>query len=201
MKSLEMIIQGYHNFHKNFQAGNDHGLNDLSDSQQPKIMVITCCDSRVKLETLFGVNPGDLFIVRNVANVVPPRENDDGRHGVSAALEFAVRGLGVKHIIVMGHSNCGGIKALRSGKSGFDYVDSWMSHIREANDRIESLGADVDVQQEVEYENVRLGLERLRSFPWIAEAIQAGALDIHGWHFNIKNGSVSKVTADGSQPL
>lgn len=163
--------------------------------QNPKALAIACSDSRVDPTLMFDQEPGDLFIVRNVANVVPPYEPGLGYHGTSAALEFAIKGLEVSDIIVMGHAQCGGIKELMRMADGKEpigeFIGPWMSIAEPAvqlaqEDNDGSMDRAVRTEQAV----VRLSLQNLATFPWIAERIVNGSLALHGFYFDISNGFV-----------
>lgn len=156
-------------------------------------MVIACSDSRVDPTQIFDASPGEMFVVRNVANLVPPFELGGGRHGVSAALEFAVTQLEVPEVIVLGHGSCGGIAAslsrrfegARPGEGGF--IAHWVDLLDEARDRIVAEHGD-HAHMLMEYEAVRVSLANLRTFPCIAEREAAGELRLHGAHFAIADG-------------
>jgi carbonic anhydrase len=154
-------------------------------------MVIGCCDSRVDPGMIFDTSPGQVFVLRNVANLVPPYEPDSGHHGASAAIEFAVTGLQVRHIVVLGHGACGGIAAcLRGGDIGVpgpSFVDKWVSIVAEAREAVLQSGSD-DPQRALELEAVRVSLRNLRSFPWVRDREEQGHLKLHGAYFAIAEG-------------
>jgi carbonic anhydrase len=154
-------------------------------------MIIGCCDSRVDPATIFDTSPGQAFILRNVANLVPPFEQGGGLHGVSAALEFAVTKLGVKHIVVMGHGACGGISAALAGHGEPDriFIDKWIGLLDEARDKVLA-AAPEDPQHALELEGVKVSLGNLRSFPFVAEREAAGTLKLHGCWFAIAEGAL-----------
>ena len=168
--------------------------------QSPDVMLIACSDSRVDPALLLDSEPGELFIARNVANLVPPYGPDDGLHGTSAALEFAVRDLKVSHIVVLGHSACGGIGALRAARSGTpnirEFIAPWMEIASEAC----PCGADgsVPAQNDVEQDSIRISLRNLATFPWIAERIAAGDLKLHGWWVDLEQGHLCAVDPDSA---
>ncbi len=161
-------------------------------------MVIACSDSRVDPAQIFDVKPGEMFVVRNVANLAPPFETTPGRHGVSAALEFAVTQLQVEEIVVLGHGSCGGCAAALSGQ--FDSADhgsghfiaEWVELLTEARDGVRLRHPDLgpDAFEEMELEAVRVSLANLRTFPWIAARENAGKLTLHGAHFAIAKGQL-----------
>lgn len=163
--------------------------------QDPKALVVACSDSRVDPTLMFDQEPGDLFIVRNVANVVPPYDPGPGYHGTSAALEFAIKGLEVSDIIVMGHAQCGGINALMGmadGKAPIgEFIGPWMS-IAEPAVHLAQRDSEGSADRAVRTEQavVRLSLQNLATFPWVTERILNGSLALHGFYFDISNGFV-----------
>jgi carbonic anhydrase len=156
-------------------------------------MVISCCDSRVDPATIFDTVPGQVFALRNVANLVPPFETGGGLHGASAAIEFGVLGLSVKHIVVVGHGQCGGIKAALSGpnmgQEGHIFIDDWMGIVQQARDEVVASGQD-NPQQALEWEAIKVSLANLRTFPFIAEREARGEIKLHGAWFAIAEGSL-----------
>lgn len=160
------------------------------DGQRPRTMVIACSDSRVDPQTVFGAAPGELFVVRNVAGLVPPYQPDSGYHGTSAALEFGVRVLGVERIAVLGHAMCGGVAAMVEGAPGTarDFVEPWMRIAEPALAAVPRQLARSDLLHACECEVVRLSLANLAGYPWIADAIEAGGLNLRGYRFDIRTG-------------
>jgi len=189
---IDKLIEGFRDFRRAyFEAEPETFQSLVREGQKPRLLVIACSDSRVDPANLFGTQPGDLFVVRNVANLVPPYEPDSHYHGTSAAIEFAVRDLGVAHIVVLGHSSCGGIAALReSGAAGRDFIGPWISLAAEA-------GCGAHDACEHEQESIRRSIANLRSFPWIAEREAAGNLALHGWWFELAEGALWALGADG----
>ncbi len=163
--------------------------------QRPQTMVIACSDSRVDPATVFDAGPGELFVVRNVAGLVPPYTPDSGYHGTSAALEFAVRVLKVCRIVVLGHAQCGGIRAMVEGapEEARDFVRSWMALAAVELGPMPAPPASEDVLYHYETEVVRLSLKNLRTFPWIAEAERAGQLELSGMRFAIHTGVLLRL--------
>jgi carbonic anhydrase len=164
--------------------------------QRPDVMLIGCCDSRVAPEVIFDSHPGEIFVVRNVANLVPPYNPSGLTHGVSAALEFAVQILKVGHIVVMGHSHCGGIRAFvehRDRPNKGDFIDNWMSLIAPAADAIGARGAvgDADYLGRLERASVVATLGNLLTFPDIRGRVDAGDLKLLGAYFDIGNGDLA----------
>jgi carbonic anhydrase len=145
---------------------------------------------------VFDCDPGDLFVIRNVANLVPPLEGHSGHHGTTAAIEYGVRTLGVKHIVVLGHAHCGGIDSLvKTGGVGTpgSYIDDWMSLVESARAAViaEFPHASIDEQERAcEQRAILVSLENLRTFPWIRERVEMGALMLHGWYFDIEHGQL-----------
>ena len=159
-------------------------------------MVIACCDSRVDPATVFDTVPGQAFVLRNVANLVPPYEVGGGYHGASAAIEFGVTGLGVRHVVVMGHGACGGIKAALAGAEDRDddsFVSRWISILADRRDRVLGDDAIIDKQLGLELEAIRESLVNLRSFPFVQEREAAGSLSLHGCHFSIADGQLQML--------
>lgn len=160
--------------------------------QAPSIMVIGCVDSRVSPEVIFDAAPGEILVARNVANLVPRYDPSGGQHGASAALEFAVKALQVKHIVVLGHAYCGGIKAFASDSaplSESDFIGKWMSQIAPAADAIQTPKADWDAYlHQLEFASVELSLRNLMTFPFVQAAVEKGELALHGAFFGVDSG-------------
>ncbi len=193
MPEFITLVEGYKRFrdyeYPNLKARFD-ALADLG--QAPPVMIISCCDSRVDPATVFDTVPGQVFALRNVANLVPPFDSGGGLHGASAAIEFGVLGLRVRHIVVLGHAQCGGIKAALAGPDPATkrtFVDDWMSIINQAREDIVSQSCD-DPQQELEHEAIRVSLRNLRSFPFIAKLEAANMIKLHGAYFAISDGAL-----------
>ncbi|HXX04037.1 MAG TPA: carbonic anhydrase, partial [Xanthobacteraceae bacterium] len=164
--------------------------------QSPEVMVIGCCDSRVSPEVIFDARPGELFVVRNVANIVPPYRPDGEAHGVSAALEFGVAALKVKHIVVLGHARCGGVKAFAEDAeplSPGDFIGKWMRLMAPAADKAGPRGALSwpDYLTRLEQANVANSLDNLLTFPRLHELIDRGEVAIHGAYFGVASGELS----------
>ncbi len=192
-KTLEKFLAGYRQFRDTYFEDNKNFIHELMNKgQAPKALMIACSDSRIDPSLKFGVDPGDMFIVRNVANLVPPFEPDSNAHGTSAALEFAVRGLEVQHVIVMGHARCGGIKALMTQPQAGDFVAAWMKIAMPARERAVKMSDVPDVAQRCcEHEAVKESLKNLLTFPWVKDAVNAGKLQTHGWYFDLETGTLS----------
>ncbi len=197
MKGFGNLLEGYYRFRDSKVATERQRWADLAEGQSPRAIVIACCDSRADPAMIFDADPGEIFVVRNVANLVPPYESNGGRHGVSAALEFAVTQLKVPEIVVMGHERCGGIMAALTGcfhgaapgEGGF--VHRWMEQVDERAAAIaEEHGTGEDAARLLEEEGIRQSLANLRTFPFVAERETAGDLAILGCHFSIRDGQL-----------
>lgn len=169
--------------------------------QRPETLVIACSDSRVDPQMIFDAGPGEMFIVRNVANLVPPYRPDANYHGTSAALEFAVRVLKVKNVVVMGHAQCGGIHALLEGAppGARDFVAEWMTIAEPARRQTEESGLPAEERQRFcEQCCVKLSLGNLGSFPWVRERVESGDLKLHGAYFGVATGRLEILQDDGA---
>ncbi|MGA7386057.1 MAG: carbonic anhydrase [Methylocella sp.] len=196
----ERLVSGYEAFLSGrFTRDQDRFRHLAEAGQKPRIMLIGCCDSRVSPEFIFDAEPGELLIVRNVANLVPPYAPGMDLHGTSAALEFGVMGLGVEHIVVMGHAGCGGVRAFARGEadagheplSPGDFLGKWISLIHPAAARIAPACPPRDEYIErLALASIVQGLANLRSFPWIAGREQQGKLGLHGAYFGISTGTL-----------
>jgi carbonic anhydrase len=193
------LVDGYRRFREKGWARERERWAELAEGQSPKMMVIACSDSRVDPSQIFDVRPGEIFVVRNVANLVPPYETTGGRHGVSAALEFAVTQLQVDEVIVMGHGFCGGCAAALTGQ--FDdaphgeghFIADWIELLEGAREKVRAgcgsaTGFDRAAFRAMELEGVRVSLSNLRSFPFVAEREDDGRLALHGAYFSIAEG-------------
>jgi carbonic anhydrase len=196
MKDFAALIEGYRRFRNSGWMEQHDRWAELAEGQSPRVMVIACSDSRVDPAQIFDARPGEMFVVRNVANLVPPFEPDSNYHGVSAALEFAVTQLEVSELVVMGHGFCGGCAAALTGQ--FDaaehgaghFIAHWIDMLSGARDRIRAAHPALDraAFQAMEQEGVRISLANLRTFPWIAAREQAGTLRLHGAIFAVSDG-------------
>ncbi len=185
------LVRRYHGWKATAYEENKAWFRRLADEgQRPRAMVISCCDSRVHATALFEADQGEFFIHRNIANLVPPHEPDDEHHGTSAAIEYAVCVLKVSHLIVMGHSHCGGVKGCadmcanesRDPDAGHSYVTRWLELLRPAWERVrEATCRDEEERlRKLEKEGVLISLENLMSFPFVREAVEAETLQLHG---------------------
>jgi carbonic anhydrase len=200
MPEFRALLDGYRRFRADAYQGQRLRWSDLAEGQAPPVMVIGCCDSRVDPGMIFDTAPGQAFVLRNVANLVPPCEAGGGLHGVSAAIEFAVRSLAVRHIVVLGHARCGGVAAalaLREPVPGQNrFIEDWVSILGPARDRVLLSGA-TDKQEALELEAIRVSLTNLRSFACVREREDAGELKLHGAYFSIAAGELRVLTDDG----
>ena len=181
--------------HRHFVPNADQYEELATYGQNPEVMVISCCDSRVDPETIFTAMPGELFVVRNVANLVPPYETGGKFHGVSTAIEFAVLNLRVKHIIIMGHSGCGGVKAALNQSAAIQteaqFISRWMSMLDDARLRIvaaHQMAPQAEQLKLLEMEGIKTSITNLRTFPFIKQAEDKGRLSLHGAYFEIASG-------------
>jgi carbonic anhydrase len=195
-KDIENLIQGYHEFRRHYFNGQNSEFEKLVRyGQKPKVLVIACSDSRVDPALVMNSQPGDLFVIRNVANLVPPYEDDLSYHGTSAALEFGICGLGIRHVILFGHTQCGGIQALleRSPETcqGKSFINKWMELAKPAHEAVlehhENLSFDEKTTLCGQYSLIN-SLQNLQTFPWITERVQQGTLFLHAWNFNMSEG-------------
>lgn len=197
MSSPNKLIEGFARFRGNHFATEDVVYRHLAKhGQTPKFLIVGCCDSRVDPALIFDCEPGDLFVIRNVANLVPPAEDRVGHHGTTAALEYGVGTLGVEHIVVLGHAHCGGIQNLMKtgGVANPDsFIDDWMSLAEPARASVvKDLPAASSEQQQRECEQraVLVSLSNLQTFPWITQRVADGKLKLHGWYFEIESGQL-----------
>ena len=196
---MQRLLDGYRRYRNSTAWSQQSSIfRDLAATgQSPKYMVVACCDSRVQPDVLFDVDPGEMFVVRNVANLVPPYAPDSDNHGTSAALEFAVRVLKVEHIVIMGHSLCGGIDALLRDPEGgrTDFIGPWMAIAATARMRAlaEKPHSHAEARSLCEHESIRVSLENLMTFPWVRERVEAGLLQLHGLLFDVETGDLEAL--------
>ena len=201
---ITKLTQGYRRFREDRWPSKKAEYEQLAKGQKPHTLIVACSDSRADPALIFDTAPGELFVVRNVANLVPPYEPDGKLHGVSAALEFGVNVLGVKQIVVMGHAGCGGVNAMLNGTPDNcrDFVEPW---VEQAAPYVRRFVADYpsdEAECVAEEAGVRLSLDNLRTFPWIAEKEAKGELSLVGLHFGIAQGILKKLTsAQRFEPL
>ncbi|MGI3166693.1 carbonic anhydrase [Pseudooceanicola sp. 200-1SW] len=196
-----LLVQRYHGWKATTFAENKSWYKRLADEgQRPKTMIISCCDSRVHVTSLFGADQGEFFIHRNIANLVPPYEPDGNQHGTSAAVEYAVTALKVAHLIVMGHSSCGGVAGCHAMCSGqapeldekSSFVGRWMDLLRPGYERIKDIEGEEAQRDALERQAVLISLENLMTFPFLRDRVETGDLSVHGlWH-DIGNGTLEQ---------
>ena len=194
MSLPKRLLDGYANFRKGRYASESERYLKLGEGQQkPTIMMIACCDSRAAPETIFDAGPGEMFVVRNVANLVPPYTPDGGHHATSAALEFAVLSLGVRHLVVMGHGRCGGIRAA-VGDAGplshTDFIGSWMRPIKDVARTVPHSDDAVLHERHIERASIEHSIANLRTFPWIRMKETRKELSLHGSWFDVSMGEL-----------
>ncbi|HEX2897189.1 MAG TPA: carbonic anhydrase [candidate division Zixibacteria bacterium] len=192
MQSVKKLGTGFTRFRKKYFGRNRSLFSELVKGQRPKTLVVSCSDSRVDPAIIFDCRPGELFIVRNVANLVPPYNPDGGVHGVSAALEFAIRNLKVENIVVLGHARCGGIQALLGRHSG-EFVSHWMATAESAKSTALEIskGKSKSIKQRnCEFEVLKLSYQNLLTFPWIKDKAQKKKLNLLAWYFDLEKGNL-----------
>jgi carbonic anhydrase len=197
----EPLTDRYRRFkHRHFDQNTDKYEELATYGQSPDVMIVSCCDSRVDPETIFSAMPGELFVMRNIGNLIPPFETGGTYHGVSAAIEFAVLNLRVKHLVIMGHSACGGIKAALDKEAAREtadhFITKWMSLLESA--RLKVLASHQgssrkDMVKALEQEGIKTSLTNLRTFPFLRELEDNGRLALHGAYFDIATGTLSAL--------
>ena len=186
---MEHLIEGYRRYRSDRWPRLRALHQQLARGQSPKVLVIACCDSRVDPATIFDADPGELFVIRNVANLAPPFEQGGGYHGTSAAIEFAVDALEVSSILVLGHAQCGGVaSALAAPDHPTTFLDHWVGLLGPAKERIAHVHGDK--QTALEYESIKVTLENLRSFPFVAARIADGRLALAGARYGVADGTL-----------
>ena len=201
----EHLIDGYRTFASQRLPTEQNRYRELSErGQSPTVLLIGCCDSRVSPEVIFDVGPGELFVVRNVANLVPVFQPDGGAHGVSAALEYAVQVLKVKHVVVLGHAQCGGIKAFIDDidpLSPGDFIGKWMQMFIKPGEKVSQ--REHESRQEfttrIEKAAVFRSLENLMTFPFVRNAVERGDMSLHGAYFGVAEGSLFVLDAEAKE--
>ncbi len=208
MPKLQSLIDGYRRFRTGPYQEQRLRFDRLAQGQSPKVMVIACSDSRVDPSRVFDTEPGEMFVMRNIANLVPPIRAIEGQSSVAAGLEYAILVLKVHYIVVFGHARCGGIKAALSPKFGTAapgeglYIDRWMEMIEPARRQVLSacaLSPDVDAERALEQSGIRLSLDNLRSYPFVVNAEKAGAVKLVGAIFDIADGCLKLLDSATGQ--
>jgi carbonic anhydrase len=202
MKDIAKFIAGFERFQTKYFREERGLFSRLSQGQHPHALVISCCDSRVDPAMITGADPGDLFVVRNVANLVPPYRQGTEAPGIRSAIEFAVKSLKVDHIIVLGHSGCGGIQALMEGEGitqhRYEFIGAWVSVASRAREQVlrELPHKSPALQRRAcEQAAILVSLDNLLSFPWIRERVGSNSMALHGWHFDIDAGELLAYSA------
>ncbi len=184
--ALRRLLAGFRAFRaRHYERQPEPWMRLVREGQRPEVLVVACSDSRVDPALLLGAEPGELFVVRNVAALVPPYAPDGAEHGTAAAIEFAVKVLGVRHVLVLGHGGCAGVAAARAGTPAGceEFLGPWTRTVADAV-------SGLDEPAEMERAAVRRSLENLRGYPWLAEAERAGLLAVHGWRFDLERGRI-----------
>ncbi len=182
--SFKKMLEGYLSFREKYAHGDKSVMHYLSHyGQHPKVMIVACCDSRVDPALILQCDPGDLFVVRNVGNIVPPYEKDEAHHGTSAALEFGVSFLKVKHLILLGHSQCGGIQTLLNSDAKNDFISNWVSIVNSPQAKKHDCDEYAKLALNQSYQNCL-------TFPWLNDSVNKKELLIHLWFFDIKMGQI-----------
>lgn len=211
---IEKLIKGYERFRKGYFQDNREQLEKLALEQTPEIAMVSCCDSRVEPGILFDLKPGEIFAIRNVANLVPPYETKGDYHGTSAALQFAVTCLKVKQVVILGHANCGGIRALMEKDTddtikddsieGEGFIDSWMDIAAPAKKEVlarNDLETPEQLTDACEKTAVSYSLQNLMTHPWIRERVEAGKLELVGYYYDLRSGELDSVDAINAASL
>lgn len=199
----QYLLDGYKSFMGGrYAAERDRYHRLANEGQSPSTMVIACCDSRAAPETIFDCGPGELFVLRNVANLVPPFEPDGGQHGTSAGVEFAVQVLKVRHIVVMGHGSCGGISAALNPDpkplAEGDFIGKWLTLVEPVTAQFTDNGLMTPRERQRSFEriSIRNSIKNLRSFPYVRALEDKGELMVHGAWFDIKSGELWIMDAE-----
>ncbi|MGD9847843.1 MAG: carbonic anhydrase [Desulfuromonas sp.] len=205
MNDLDTLVAGFRRFQENYFTEDTALFDRLKQGQEPRTLVICCSDSRVDPCLLTDAAPGDLFVVRNVAGLVPPYEPDCHYHGVSAALEYAVKVLEVQHVLLIGHSQCGGINGLmnqRAGQADNEFINRWVQIAQPAREAVEQALADKPQElreRACEQAALLLSLENLLTFPWVLQRVQQRQLALHAWYVDIQSGALLHYNARRGQ--
>ena len=202
MGDIERLVDGFQRFQHQYYEATPSLYRNLRDGQHPSTLLVGCCDSRVDPAMLLGCDPGDIFTVRNVANLVPPADRDQGHHGVLAAIQFAVEQLAVSRIIVLGHAQCGGIRALmdRPARSDGDpdYLNRWMDIAEPARRRSARDASGIWLStrwRACEQASILISLRNLEALPCVGRRVAAGDLTLHGWYFDLVAGALLAYSA------
>ena len=206
------LVQRYKGWKATTYADNKAWYHRLAeDGQHPRAMIISCCDSRVHVTAIFGADQGEFFIHRNIANLVPPYAPDGGQHGTSAAVEYAVTALKVAHVIIVGHSNCGGVQGCHDMCSGdapelletSSFVGRWMDLLRPGYDRVAHIEEPAERTRALEREAIKVSLDNLMTFPFVKQAVEDDLLTLHGLWNDIAAGALEQYDSksDAFEPV
>ena len=204
----DKMKQGFRKFKEEEFLANLPFFKSLAAKQEPKVMVIGCCDSRADPALITNSGPGELFVVRNVANLVPSCDNGTAYPGASSAMEYAVQALQVEHIVVLGHWGCGGMKALlerdidNETSAPNSFINHWLDQALEARKVTKDTVGDQDADTQLRFlerESIKGSLKNLMTYPWIAERVEDGRLQLHGWYFDLNEGNMYAYGADGDR--
>ncbi len=201
---MDRLLEGYRRFRAEVWPAEHDRYRDLAESgQRPETLVIACSDSRVDPQTVFGAAPGEMFVIRNIAGLVPPYQPDARYHGTSAALEYGVRVLGVSRVVVLAHGQCGGIQTMIDGgpNEALDFVESWLAIAQPVMRRPPANLRPGELAAHYEKEVLRLSVDNLGTFPWIASAVAAGRLSIAAFRFAIYTGVLERLEGDRLVPV
>ena len=196
MDMVQKLLDGNQRFLNGMFKQKQQKFEELAtQGQSPKILIIACCDSRVTPESIFDFEPGELFVVRNVANIVPAFNNRSDECSTGAAIEFAVNSLKISHIVVLGHANCGGIKAFLANRKNLQKVGAqigpWIEHLSDAYElKLNSENGEKEEQTKMELAGVQQSLVNLKSYPFVREGVESGKIELLGAWYNIQNGEV-----------
>ncbi|GGE43111.1 carbonic anhydrase [Primorskyibacter flagellatus] len=199
------LVQRFHGWRATTFSENKAWYRRLADEgQRPRAMIISCCDSRVHVTAIFGADQGEFFIHRNIANLVPPYEPDGNQHGTSAAIEYAVTALKVAHIVIVGHSNCGGVRGCHDMCSGHapeleeksSFVGRWMDLLRPGYERVKDIADEGERIRALEKQAILVSLDNLMTFPFVEEAVKANKLTLHGLWNDIGDGGLEQYTPE-----
>ena len=197
MNPIDNLLKGYEHFYQQYYIKKPETYQNLvTNGQAPHTLVIACSDSRVDPSTVLNTKPGEIFVVRNVANLVPAFDNDHSHcHGTSAAIEYAVKHLQVENILILGHTHCGGIQSLLSDQpEEHDFIDTWLLIADEAKAQIQAQNhSHPEACRCCEKEAIRLSLRNLMTFPFVARRVQQNKLKLHGWLFDLESGRLEKL--------
>ncbi len=195
-KDIDALLEGYQKFREHYYGESSLLFEDLvRRGQRPKVLMVACSDSRVDPALVLNSQPGDLFVVRNVANLIPPFEDDQAYHGTSAALEFGICVLGIRHVILFGHTQCGGIQSLLESSPRAtpqkSFITKWMELARPAHQAVLDFHSECPLEERTtlcgQYSLIN-SLQNLLTFPWISEKVQQGSLFLHAWNFDLSKG-------------